>query len=201
MKRHITINILNRNIRHLTASDTFIWSTILANNFLIALYVEDKLGTEAVKVIAIGAMITFIIRAVVQTPIARYLDRDKRMTDEIIAIMTGGFLVFLAHMLLPHLSQAWHYYVLQFMIGFGIAINLPAWRKVFASSLDPGKEAVEYAVYDSILTGFTAIFIALIGMVVYSTGNFNYLFYVSAVMALVGAFSVLPLTYSQKKKR
>ncbi|WKZ30956.1 MAG: hypothetical protein QY318_03875 [Candidatus Dojkabacteria bacterium] len=198
MQRHLTINILNRQIRYLTASDTFIWSTVLANNFLIALYVEEKLGVEAIKVIAIGAMITFFVRSICQTPVAKYLDKDRRMSDEIYAIMTGGLLIVAAYLLFPYLSEAWHYYVLQLMIGLGIAINLPAWRKTFAASLDEGKEAVEYAVYDSLLTAFTAVFIAVIGLIVYQTLNFNYLFYVSAAMAVFGSLVVLPLRRFRK---
>lgn len=201
MKRIIKIEILNRQIRYLTTSDTFIWATLLANSFLIALFLEQKLGTKAIEVVAVGAMITLIVRAIFQTPVAKFLDKDKRMADEVYAIMIGGLLIASAHLTLPHISLPWHYYVLQFMIGLGVAINLPAWRKTFAASLDKGKEAVEYAVYDSLLTGFAALFIGTIGIIVYQSLNFDYLFYTSAIMAIFGAVIVLPLRKIMKNSR
>jgi MFS family permease len=187
LKKYITPHF-NRTIAYLTASDALLWAAYSAHLALVAIYLEHKLGENAIEIIAFGHTVYLLARAVLQPPIAAFLDNKKGFKDEIWAIFIGNSLIAISFLFYPLISKAIHLYILQFLIGAGLATNLPAWRKTFADSLDKGAEGSEYAWYDTIVQIVSAITIALIGKIIGITDNFDYLFYITGIITFLSSF-------------
>lgn len=163
---------INKVVFYLTFSDVCTWGPYTILTTMGGIYLEDKLGKNALEIIGIGVFVYFITRAALQIPIGMITDKIKRDRDEIISLTVGNVLMGLPFVLYPEISSAFFYFVLQFIFGVGTAMNLVNWRKLFAKNLDKGKEGFEYGFYEMILSFATAIFTAIAGIIADSGSNY-----------------------------
>ena len=146
-------------------SDTFTWGTFIIIANLAGIYLSTKLGEDTVSFVGIGTGIYFLTRAILQMPIGALTDKLKDDADEIILLCIGTILMGLPFIFYPLITSAYQYYVLQFIFGLGVSLNLPNWRKLFALNLDQGKEGFQYGFYETVISISTAIFSAVVGYI------------------------------------
>lgn len=156
---------LNKVILLLTLSDTFTWGPFIIIANLSSIYLADKLGQDTVSFVGVGTSIYFLTRATLQIPIGYLTDKLDNDKDEIILLSLGIILMGLPFLFYPIITQPHHYYILQFIFGLGVSLNLPNWRKLFALNLDQGKEGSLYGFYETIISISTAVFSTLVGFV------------------------------------
>ncbi|MEO6728284.1 MAG: MFS transporter [Candidatus Dojkabacteria bacterium] len=164
-KTLITDFALSKVIWLLTASDIFTWGIYLVINAFIGLYLAEKFGIAAVSMIGIGTAFFYLARVVTQIPIGILTDKIKKDRDDIALLFIGNLLMGIPYLLLPSINSPIAFYILEFIIGFGGALNLVNWRKLFAANLEPHKEGYAYATYDSVLSFAMIIFSLLAGLV------------------------------------
>lgn len=153
----------NKVILLLSLSDIFSWGPFLIVSALSSYYLAIKLGENAVQFVGIGTAIYYVTRASLQFPIGKFTDKMKTDKDEIIILSLGTILMGLPYILYPQITLPFHYYILQFIFGIGVALSLTSWRKLFATNTDNGKEGFQYAFYESLMSISTAILSILIG--------------------------------------
>lgn len=163
---------LNKVILLLTLSDTFTWGPFIIIANISGIYLAERLGQDTVSFVGVGTSIYFITRAALQIPIGYITDRLDHDKDEIILLSLGIVLMGLPFLFYPLITQPYHYYILQFIFGLGVSLNLPNWRKLFALNLDKGKEGSLYGFYESVISLSTAIFSTLVGMIANLGDNF-----------------------------
>lgn len=164
----------NNIIWLLTINDIFTWGISFVVTTLIGLYLAEKLEADPKTVVGIGTTVSFLARALTQIPFGLLGDYFKRDVDEVLMLALGNGLMGLAILGYTQVEADWQYYLLQAAFGIGSALNLVNWRKLFAKSLDTGKEGREYAIYDSAMSMSIAILGVLAGTVtVLSTWHFD----------------------------
>jgi hypothetical protein len=178
--------ILNKTFWLLTFSDLFTWGFYLIIATLSGVYLEGKIGHDIVKVIGIGGAIYYVIRGFLQLPVSWFLDLIKYDRDEITILALGSILMGLPFLFYPAITSPGQYYVLQVIFSLGVAMNLNPWRKLFATNLDHGKEAREYAIYDMINSVFIAGAVYIVGQI----ANINQ-FYFDVIMVCLGLLVML----------
>jgi len=149
---------LNKVIWLLTFSDIFSWGLFLSITSLVGIYLSNKLGYDALEVVGIGVGLSYLIRGVSQIPIGLVTDNIKKDRDDLLILITGSILMGLPFLFYPVIQSALAFYFLHAIFGFGAAMNLVTWRKLFAKNLDKGKEGFTYAVYDTIMSAAIALF-------------------------------------------
>ncbi len=149
---------LNKVIWLLTFSDIFSWGLFLSITSLVGIYLSNKLGYDALEVVGIGVGLSYLIRGVSQIPIGLVTDNIKKDRDDLLILITGSILMGLPFLFYPVIQSALAFYFLHGIFGFGAAMNLVTWRKLFAKNLDKGKEGFTYAVYDTIMSAAIALF-------------------------------------------
>jgi MFS family permease len=164
-KIRLKIKDFNRVVIFLTLADVFTWGPLLIVTALAGIYLSDKLGRNTIEFVGIGTGISYITRAIFQLPVGKFTDSLKKDRDEIYILAIGAFLVGLSFSLYPLIKETWHYYVLQFLFGLGISLNVVNWRKLFAINVTKGMEGEEYAVYDTIVSTSTAILAVVSGLI------------------------------------
>ncbi|MBD3362681.1 MFS transporter [Candidatus Dojkabacteria bacterium] len=189
---------LNKIIQTLTYSDSFVWGGYNMMNTVVAIYLEHKIAVNPLEAIAFGFSIFMFSRSVFQIPIAQFLDKQKSYIDESVAIFLGACLMSLGIFSFRFIIFPWQLYFIQFLIGLGTSINLPAWRKTFANFVDKGHEGVEYSLYDVIICISIAFFSSAGGYIVSKTQNFELLFTLSAILIFIGGIISLFLLRSRK---
>lgn len=159
---------VNKVIALLTTSDIFTWGLFLVTTTITGLYLVEKLNLdegEIVKIVGIGAGIYSIVKGILQIPIGVISDKIKSDTDDILFLFFGNLLMGLPFIFYPNISEIYMYYILQGVLGFGSAMNLVNWRKLFAKNLDTNKEGLQYGTYDAVMSLSVAVFSIIAGSI------------------------------------
>lgn len=164
-KLFITKYSINRVIWYLTLSDIFTWGLYFMVNSIVGIYLESKFGGRALEYIGVGTALYFLAKGGLQIPIGLFTDRIKRDKDDIVFLLLGNIFMGLPFFFYPVIESAAPYFILQFILGLGSAMNLVSWRKLFAANLDKGREGYNYAVYDTVMSVAGAIFALLAGYI------------------------------------
>lgn len=191
---------MNPTIWYLTINDVFTWGIFFVFLALVGLYIAQKFNVNAVEVVGIGGGIAYLTRGIVQVPFGVLGDKLETTQDETIMLMLGNFLMGLPILLFTQINDVNQYYILQFVFGLGAALNIVNWRKLFAGNLDKGKEGLEYAVYDSIMSFSIAALSVLGGTIAGISPD-----YFDVVIATIGSVIILSnfwvlFLYNYKKK-
>ncbi len=186
LKLKILKSEINSTILFLTFNDIFTWGTHYVVTVLVGLYLSEKLQINATEIVGIGAGVLFIARGATQLPTGFIIDRLKTDIDETLGLMIGNVFMGIPIILLTQVTEPIHYYAIQFVFGIGGAINLVCWRKLFAKSLDKGKEGTEYALYETAMSLSIAIF-SLFGGIIASVSDY----YFDMVMASLGMVMIV----------
>lgn len=183
----------NAIIKGLIFADGLVWAGTFVNSAIASVYLAEKLPVNAVQIIGLAYAIYLLSRSIPELFIARKLDREKGLTDEIKSSAIGAFLLFISYTSYIFISEPWHIYLLSVVNGIGLTLYLPAWRKMFALYLDKGQEAKENALYDMMEAGVGAVASILGGFIVEEFGTFTPVFIGTGVLALISSISLYVL--------
>jgi hypothetical protein len=106
-----------------------------------------------------------------------------------------------SYLFYPLIKSADLFYALQFVFAVGTALNLIAWKKLFARNLDRNAEGVEYGEYGFIMGISTAIFGILAGSIAnLSKHYFDIVMVVLGLVTMSGSiFSLLIFKVKNRK--
>ena len=171
----------NKVVIFLSLSDVFSWGTFTVISILSGIYLSHKLGVDTLKLIGIGTAIYFFTRAAFQIPIGLFTDKYKKDKDEILILFVGVLLMGVPYLFYPYIQQPSHYFILQFIFGLGVSLNVTNWRKLFALNIDGGREGIQYGIYELIMSVCSGILSILAG----SIANLGPLYF-DTVISLAG---------------
>ena len=192
---------MNKVTLLLTLSDVFTWGAFVVISSLSGIYLSDKLGVNTVQFVGIGTAIYFFTRGIFQIPIGNLTDKIKKDNDEILMLTIGVILMGFPYMLYPLITQPWHYFLLQFIFGFGVSLNVVNWRKLFALNIREGMEGKEYATYDFILSVSTAVISLILGIVAnISDAYFDIVMIASGATIMLASIWILSIKKVSNRK-
>lgn len=186
------LNGFNRIVILLALSDVFTWGSYTIISILTGIYLSDKFGEHTITFIGVGTAIYFITRAAFQIPVGLITDKIKKDKDEIAILFIGVLLMGLPFIFYPKITENYQYYILQFIFGLGASLNVTNWRKLFALNVDSGREGIQYAIYETILSFSIAIISILGGYIAnISEGYFDALMSLGGVFIMLGSFWII----------
>ncbi len=192
---------INKVVIFLTFSDVFAWGSYTILSALTGLYLANKLGQNTIEFVGIGTAIYFLTRASAQIPLGQLTDKYKNDKDEILILFVGIILMGIPFVFYPYISSQYHYFFLQFIFGLGVALNVTNWRKLFALNVDGGREGRQYAMYETIISAFTAVF-SVIGGVIANMGTqyFDMVMSFAGIMIMLGSIWIILIYRYEKRK-
>jgi MFS family permease len=164
-KIRMRIKNFNRVVLFLTLADVFTWGPLFIVSSLSSIYLADKLGQNTISFVGIGTGISYITRAIFQIPTGLFTDSLRKDKDEIWILAIGAVLIGLPFLFYPLITEPFHYFILQFIFGIGVSLDVVSWRKLFAVNVTKGIEGKEYAIYDTVLSTSTAILAVVLGVI------------------------------------
>jgi MFS family permease len=156
---------INKVIWLLTFNDITTWGVYFVFSILIGIYLAGKLEANTAEIIGIGSGLYFFARGITQLPIGRFGDGHKSLLDELVLLMVGNLLMGLPIFFTVFITAVWQYYLLMAIFGIGTSLNLINWRKIFAGSLDKGREGLDYAIYETVMSLATGVLTILSGTI------------------------------------
>ena len=190
---------INRIIKIMVTSDMILYSGWGLITPILAVYILEKIQGGNVEVAGIAVGIYWAVKAVVQVPLAHYLDKNHGEKDDYYSLVAGIFLTSLTPIGFIFAFLPWHIYVLQAIHAIGMAMVVPSWAGIYTRHIQKKREAFCWGLDSSAISiglgvggiaggiiaksfGFTPLFIAvsLMGMVS------------AIVLLLIGSKDILP---------
>ncbi len=176
---------LNSIIKYLTISDLALLSGFALISPIFAVFILDSIKGGNLEVVGFATAVNVLTKAVLELPIARYLDKKRGDLDEYQFTVVGS--AFLAAVPLFYLviSTPLELYIIQFFYGIGLAMNYPGWMSLFTRHAEKEREGSQWAIYSSV-TGVGAAGAAAIGGLIGEKYGFNSVFWLVFFMAVLG---------------
>ncbi len=181
---------INKVVRTLIQTDLVFVSAFGLVSPVFAIFITKQIQGGSVEVVGFAAAIYWILKAILQIPIGKFLDKYKGERDDIYFLVLGYILAAIVPLGYMFSFLPWHIYVLQAIYSIGMAMAIPAWAGIFTRHIDGGKEAFEWSLESSGLSLGSGITGAVGGILVAKFG-FNMVFIIVSVLAFIGA--LLPL--------
>ncbi|OGZ30493.1 MAG: hypothetical protein A2931_00195 [Candidatus Niyogibacteria bacterium RIFCSPLOWO2_01_FULL_45_48] len=181
---------VSRAIYILTSADILVISAYSFIMPLFAVFVTGQIEGATVATVGFYTAIYWIVKSIVQVPIAWYLDKKEGEVDEFFALIAGYLIaagVAFGYILA---SNVWHIYLLEGILGIADALGVPSYLSIFSRHLDRARENMEWT-FRSVGVGLAAAGAgALAGILVQNFG-FNSVFIIGGALSLISAFSLL----------
>jgi len=178
---------INKVIKVLIISDFFLMAAWGLVTPILAIFILNKIqgGDASVAGIAIG--IYWFLKALVQIPIGRFLDKTAGEKDDYYFVIFGMIVISLVPLGFIFTTLPWHVYVLQAIHAVGMAMVIPAWGGIFMRHVDKGKEAMSWGLESSSLSFGTGI-AGIVGGIIAKVYGFLPIFIGVSVLSLIATF-------------
>ncbi|KKS73988.1 MAG: hypothetical protein UV45_C0016G0010 [Candidatus Azambacteria bacterium GW2011_GWB1_42_72] len=153
---------------------------------IFAIFVTKQIAGATIATVGFAATLNLLTKAILQMPVARYIDRHKGEKDDFKFMVAGSTLVSVVPFIYLFVSMPWHLYLAQIVLGIGGALANPGWYAIFTRHIDRGREGTEWTL-ENIGVGLAAAGAAAVGggVLAENFGFYN-LFLIVGVLSLVG---------------
>lgn len=176
---------INKVIRVLVLGDIMFFSAFGLIGPIFAIFVTKQIAGATIATVGFAATLNLLTKAILQMPVARYIDRHKGEKDDFKFMVAGSTLVSVVPFIYLFVSMPWHLYLAQIVLGIGGALANPGWYAIFTRHIDRGREGTEWTL-ENIGVGLAAAGAAAIGGVLAENFGFYNLFLIVGVLSLVG---------------
>ena len=183
---------MNTKIKLLTLLDVFSLYGISLLSPIFAVFVIEKIDGGNLQIVGIALAINLLVANFLSLVTAKYFDKTKGNTDEYKYLLFGYIAISLLPVLYIWADAIWQVYLIQFFSGLMVAISYPAWRGLYARSIDKGSEAFEWS-FNSSANGLKAASAAIIGGFVAENFGFNYVFIIAPIMGIPGVIALIKI--------
>ncbi len=200
------ISFVNKIIRVLVLGDIMFFSAYGLINPIFAIFITNQIAGATIATVGFAATISLLVRAFLQMPIARYIDRHKGEKDDFIFMVAGSTLISIVPFAYFFVSTPLHLYLAQAVLGVGGALANPGWYAIFTRHIDKNKEGTEWTL-ENVGVGLAAAGTAAVGGVLAQRFGFHNLFLVVGILSLLGLIiqislysTVIELDHNEKQQ-
>lgn len=199
-----TINFkMGRIVRYFILADLALlagWGLIEP---VFAVFILDRVQGATVITLGISAAIYWLVKSVIQIPIALFLDKTPSERDDYIFLVVGLILAGITSLSFILVDRIWQLYLVQFMHAVAFAFYVPSWSGIFARHLDQGHQAFDFTLDSAIVGLSSGVASFLSGLLVVWFG-YNTIFVLGALFSFVSSlvvFSVPQVVFPHRRHR
>ncbi|MDO8742986.1 MAG: MFS transporter [Candidatus Azambacteria bacterium] len=186
------IKFVNKIIRVLVLGDIMFFSAFGLIGPIFAVFVTNQIAGATVATAGFAATISLLTRALLQMPVARYIDNHKGEKDDFRFMIVGSTLISIVPFIYLFVSIPIHLYLAQVILGIGGALANPGWYAIFTRHIDKDKEGTEWSL-ENVSVGIAAAGAATIGGILAQNFGFHSLFLIVGVLSLLGVIIQISL--------
>jgi len=176
---------VNKIIRVLVLGDIMFFSAYGLINPIFAVFITNQVAGATIATAGFAVTISLLVRALLQMPIARYIDRRKGEKDDFIFMVAGSALISIIPFAYFFVSIPLHLYLAQAVLGVGGALANPGWFAIFTRHIDKNKEGTEWT-FENVGVALAAAGTATIGGLLAQRFGFHNLFLIVGIASLLG---------------
>lgn len=179
------LKIVNKIIKTLVLGDVLFFSAFGLIGPIFAVFVTGQIAGATVATAGFAATINLLIRAALQLPIARYIDKRKGERDDFFLMVFGSLLVSMVPFAYLFVRTPTHLYIAQALLGIGGSFANPGWYAIFTRHIDKQKEGTEWSL-ENVSVALAAAGAAAVGGILAERFGFPTLFVIVGILSLVG---------------
>jgi MFS family permease len=179
------LKFINKVIKTLVLGDILFFSAFGLIGPIFAVFITGQIAGATVATAGFAATINLLVRAALQMPIARYIDKHKGEKDDFFLMIIGSLLVSIVPFLYLLVKTPIHLYLVQAVLGVGGAFANPGWYAIFTRHIDKQKESTEWTL-ENVGVALAAAGAAAIGGVIAKQFGFQTLFLFVGILSFIG---------------
>lgn len=191
MKIKINVDIkVGRVVKYLVLSDLFLllgWGFI---DPIFSVFIVERIAGATLITVGVAAALYWILKSILQMPIANYLDKTLGEKDDFTALVGGLLLAGFSALSFAWIDNTWELYVVQCVHAVAFALYVPAWSSIFSRHLDKDRISFDWSL-DSTVAGVAAGISGLLAGIIAAAWGFVAVFVLAGIFSLVAAFVLM----------
>lgn len=179
------LKLVNKIIKTLVLGDVLFFSAFGLIGPIFAVFVTGQIPGATVATVGFAATVNLVIRAALQMPIARYIDKRRGEKDDFFLMILGSLLVSLVPFMYLFVKTIPQLYLAQAFLGIGGSLANPGWYAIFTRHIDKTKEGTEWTL-ENVSVALAAAGAAALGGIIAEKLGFSNLFLIVGILAFVG---------------
>lgn len=191
MRIKIDVNVkVGRLVKYFVLSDFFLLSGWGFIDPIFSVFIIQRVQGGSLTTVGIAAGIYWILKSIIQIPIANYLDRTPGEHDDFTALIGGLLLVGVSGIAMCWVTQIWQLYLIHAVHAVAFALYYAAWPSIFSRHLDKDKISLDWSL-DSTASGIGAGITGMLGGALAEGVGFPAVFVTAGILAFVAAFVLI----------
>ncbi len=157
---------------------------------VFSVFIVEHVEAATLTTVGIAVAIYWVLRSLLQLPIADFLDRTPGERDDFYVLVAGLLIAALAALSYIFVARPWQLYVVEVVHAVGFACYLPSWRSIFTRHLDKSHVSFDWSL-DNAALGLATGASGLFGGAVAATFGFQVIFVLAAVLSFLAAMVLL----------
>ncbi len=157
---------------------------------VFSIFVIERVAGATLVTVGIAAGIYWVLKSLLQLPIATYLDRKTGERDDFLALIIGLFVSAFTAIAYNFITQVWHLYLVEIIHAMAFALYVPAWSAMFSRHVDKDRVSFDWSL-DSTVAGLSAGVSGILGGVIANTWGFHWVFTLAGILSAVSAFVLI----------
>ena len=183
---------MNKKIKLLTLLDVFSLYGVSLLSPIFSVFVIEKIDGGNLQTVGIALAINLLVANLFSLVMAKYFDKTRGDADEYKYLLVGYTIISFLPALYVWVNSVWQIYLMQLISGLVVAISYPAWRGLYARSMDKGREAFEWS-YNSSANGLKAASAVLISGFIAENYGFDYVFMIAPLIGIPGVIALIKI--------
>ncbi len=191
MRIRINVNIkVGRLVKYFVLSDLLLFAGWGAIEPIFSIFVIQKVAGATIVTVGAAAAIYWLLKSVLQLPIANFLDRTDGEKDDFYALILGLLIAAFSAVSFALVSKIWQLFLVQIVHAMGLALYSASWPTIFSRHLDKDRISFDWAL-DSTAVGVSAGVSGFLGGVLASWFGFESVFILAGILSVAAALALL----------
>lgn len=193
MHLHLDYSVhLNRFTKYFVLTDFLMltgWG-FLGPVFALFVVNSGQIAGATVVTVGIATALYWVIKSIIQVPIANFLDKTDGEKDDFYALFFGLLIIGVAAFLYLAATKTWHIYTIHVIQAIGYSLYVPAWSGLFTRHLEKERSSLGWTL-DNTIVGLSSGIAGLLGSIMVEYFGFQFIFIVVGLFSFAAAAVVM----------
>lgn len=137
----------NRVIKYLILSDLSFWTGWGLINPIFAVFIVERIQGGNVFIVGLASAIFLITKSLIRVPIGIFLDISPSEKDDYFSLVIGLLIAAFVPFGYIFATLPLHIFVLQAILGIGLAVSFSGWTGIFTRHIGKGRESTDWGIH------------------------------------------------------
>lgn len=157
---------------------------------VFSVFVIQQVAGATLVTVGIAAGIYWVLKSLVQLPVANYLDKTQGERDDFLALILGLFISAFTAVSYNFITEIWHLYLVEIIHALAFALYVPAWSAIFSRHVDKDRVSFDWSL-DSTVAGLAAGVSGFLGGAIANAWGYSWVFTLAGALSALSALVLI----------